>query len=144
MGDTLGSTIQNAWINAGLSRVQLSNLTGLTWYAIKRIESGETQNPYISTLHMLATTLKLDYPALLQFTRHQFNCSEESLASMLQNSRKQAGLSPEDLAVSSGLSVTVIRQIEAGKPIKIRPSTLEKLANALNLDLCKMKKFCGY
>jgi transcriptional regulator with XRE-family HTH domain len=58
-----------------------------------------------------------------------------TLAGRLREMRKIAGLSQQDLAVKAGLSMAVVSQIEQGKKMDPRMSTVTSLAEALGVDV---------
>ena len=57
-----------------------------------------------------------------------------SIAKRVRSLREAAGLSQQDLAVRAGLSVSLIGQIEQGKKLDPRVSTVQALAAALGVD----------
>ena len=63
--------------------------------------------------------------------------SQEQLpiARRLKALREDAGMSQQSLAVSAGLSVSLVSQIERGSRVDPRMSTLAALATALGVSL---------
>ena len=58
-----------------------------------------------------------------------------SIAQRLKALREKAGLSQQSLAVSAGLSVSLVSQIERGSRVDPRMSTITALAEALKISL---------
>jgi transcriptional regulator with XRE-family HTH domain len=59
----------------------------------------------------------------------------KSLADRLEQLRKAAGLNQQELADKAGLSMSVVSQIERGKKLDPRVSTIEALADALGVSV---------
>ena len=57
------------------------------------------------------------------------------IARRLKELREDAGMSQQSLAVSAGLSVSLVSQIERGSRVDPRMSTLAALATALGVSL---------
>ena len=57
------------------------------------------------------------------------------IARRLKELRELAGMSQQSLAVSAGLSVSLVSQIERGSRIDPRVSTISALATALGVSL---------
>jgi transcriptional regulator with XRE-family HTH domain len=60
------------------------------------------------------------------------------IARLLKGLREKADISQQELAFRSGLSVSVISQIEQGKKEDPRLSTIVALADALGVDVGKL------
>jgi transcriptional regulator with XRE-family HTH domain len=56
------------------------------------------------------------------------------IATRVKTLREKAGLSQLELAIKTGLSLSLIAQIEQGKKADPRMSTLQALAEALGVD----------
>jgi transcriptional regulator with XRE-family HTH domain/tetratricopeptide (TPR) repeat protein len=63
------------------------------------------------------------------------------LAELLRTLRERAGLSQQDLAERSGLSVGTVRGIEAGRVLKPRPASAQLLVEALGLSETQSVEF---
>jgi transcriptional regulator with XRE-family HTH domain len=61
---------------------------------------------------------------------------------MVREYRRGLGLTQEELAARTGVSVRSIRKIETGKILRPRLSTLRLLADAFELSGEDRKKFC--
>ena len=64
----------------------------------------------------------------------------ENLASHLKNRRKQAGISQEELARQTGISSTLIRDIER-KAANPTLSSLAKIADAFDISIAELLDF---
>ena len=64
----------------------------------------------------------------------------ENLASHLKNRRKQAGISQEELARQTGISLTLIRDIER-KAANPTLSSLAKIADAFDISIAELLDF---
>lgn len=61
----------------------------------------------------------------------------ESIGHNISTLRRAKGLSQEKLALNAGLDRTYIPKVEKSK-INITIKSLEKIANALNVDICEL------
>lgn len=62
------------------------------------------------------------------------------LTVLLRTSRRSAGLTQRDLARKTGLSVGAIRDLEQGRRLRPRPSSIGRLATALGLDSLALRE----
>lgn len=58
---------------------------------------------------------------------------EKALCTRLRNTRKEAGISLYALEKSTGISRSTLQRYETGKSTRITNSSLQKIANALNV-----------
>jgi transcriptional regulator with XRE-family HTH domain len=56
------------------------------------------------------------------------------ISTRVKTLREKEGISQQELATRAGLSISVISQIEQGKKLDLRMSTVEALAEALQVD----------
>jgi len=64
----------------------------------------------------------------------------ESIARNIRVERAKQNITILELAEHSGVNVSTLSKIENAKKTTIRPSTLEKVARALNVDLQDLVK----
>ena len=69
--------------NKGLSVKQISEMTKLPERTVSRIFSGDTANPYVDTLHRIATVLEVSLDDILADTK--VVVGEENLATLKEN-----------------------------------------------------------
>ena len=62
---------------------------------------------------------------------------------LLRRVRSAAGITQEELAARSGVSVRAISNLERGLPHRPRPETVRHLADALELDASERERFVG-
>jgi transcriptional regulator with XRE-family HTH domain len=60
------------------------------------------------------------------------------IAVQLKKIREKAGISQQELAFQTGLSMSLIAQIEQGKKLDPRMSTVQALANALGVEYTEL------
>ena len=68
----------------------------------------------------------------------------QQLSAILRRERARAGLTVRGLAEKSGLVVSTVSRLESGLVAEPRPSHLQKLAQALSIDVEELYAEVGY
>lgn len=123
----LGEKIRLARRNKGRTLEELARSLGLSESYLSAIEQGK-RRPGVATLHRIAEALQVPLPVLL----HE---SPRSLGEKMRLLRERLGLSREDLAGRTGVSPSLVAQLEVGRA---QPSldTLERIASVLGVSPC--------
>lgn len=151
MEKTLATTIKTARKQAGLLKIELANLVGISLQHLNLIEKGKIKKPNLSTLRNLSKHLNLDIDSLKKMAGYSCTISipanstrSVELGLMIKKARLTKNLSIKELAELSGITPGPISHIEHGDINQPRISTLVALAAVLNLDLELLKEKAGY
>lgn len=125
----LGERLRLAREARGMSLAELGKQCGLSTTYLSEIERGEAK-PAVQTLRKLAEALQVSLPTLLEG-------AENGLGDRIKSAREMMSLSRNDLAKKSGLSLSMITQLENGQT---RPSleTVERIAGVLGITPCHL------
>lgn len=166
-GESLAVILARLRLDRGLSQVQLAGLAGLSPQEISDIEAGTTRNPRRDTVRKIVTGLGLpadgpEHRELLSLrqagTGHDDVTGtvlpgqppadepagtflDGTFAGAVRYLRAKAGLSVAALAERAGVSQRTIRDIEAGRRLRVHPRNAAELAGALTRDGSERARF---
>lgn len=108
---TIGERIKTARSNAGLTQRDLAEKSGMATGTVQQYELGKRQ-PRIEQLQKIADALDVDISYLMNGA-NDFD-PENFIGQQIRKNRKSHGLTQEQLAKKTGLSLTFIQNCEAG------------------------------
>ena len=138
---TLADIIKEARFKKGFSYEDLEEKSMIRMSVVQMIESGKRKKPRVNTLYELSKVLELDFVELLKLCDY-IKADESSLGQIIWNARLSKNLTREELAERCFMCREGIAHIEKNE-VRPRKSTLEILAEELDLNLEELLKFCG-
>jgi transcriptional regulator with XRE-family HTH domain len=123
----LGKRIEQLMKMRGVTKYRVSKDTGIPYTTLSQIISGRTKDPQVSVLQALADYFEVPLDYLLG----------QSARAIVEERMEELGMSLEDLASASGISVERLRRMDDWElfPSDYEPGGLvDKLAKALGLD----------